>query len=134
MDVHTGTELLVTLFIYLVFWRTSILFSPVAAPIYIPTNSECTFLHIFSNICYLWSFDDTIYDKCEMIPHLICTSLTISNAEHLLCLLTIYMSSLGKKCLFRSSAYFKKNIYVYELFIYFGYYLSYHLQIFSPIY
>ena len=39
----------------LVFWGTSILFYPMAVPIYIPTNSvqEFPFLHILSNICYL---------------------------------------------------------------------------------
>ena len=42
----------------LVFWGTSILFSIVAAPTYIPTNSVggFPFLHILTNICYLWSF------------------------------------------------------------------------------
>ena len=37
------------------FWGTSILFSIVAAPIYIPTNTEeeYPFLHNLSSICYL---------------------------------------------------------------------------------
>ena len=41
--------------LFLVFWGTSILFSKVATPIYIPTNSVWMFpfLHILSNICYL---------------------------------------------------------------------------------
>ena len=39
----------------LVSQETSILFSTVAAPTYIPTNSVrgCPFLHILSSICYL---------------------------------------------------------------------------------
>ena len=38
-----------------VFWETSTLFSIVAAPVHIPTNSVggFYFLHIFSNTCYL---------------------------------------------------------------------------------
>ena len=41
-----------------VFWETSIMFSTVAAPIYIPINSEqgLPFLHMLTNICYLPSF------------------------------------------------------------------------------
>jgi len=41
--------------VFLVFWRTSILFSIVAAPIYIPTNNvgRFPFLHHLSSICYL---------------------------------------------------------------------------------
>ena len=40
---------------FLVFWGTSILFSIVAAPVYIPTNSvgEFPFLHTLSSIGYL---------------------------------------------------------------------------------
>ena len=40
---------------FLVFWITSILFSIVAALIYIPTNSVggSPFLYILSSICYL---------------------------------------------------------------------------------
>ena len=44
--------------LFLDFWGTSILFSTVAAPIYIPKNSVqgFPFLHILSNICYLYTF------------------------------------------------------------------------------
>lgn len=40
------------------FWESVILFSTVAAPVFIPTNSEYRFLflHILANICYLCSF------------------------------------------------------------------------------
>ena len=44
--------------VFLVFWETSILFSTVAAPIYIPTNGiwGFPFLHILANTCYFLSF------------------------------------------------------------------------------
>ena len=57
-DVYLEVELLNhVVLLFLIFWGTSILFSIVAAPIYIPTNSaqEFTFLHILDNI-YLLSF------------------------------------------------------------------------------
>ena len=55
-DISPGVGLqghMVTLF--LVFWGTSILFSTVATPIYIPTNGVggFPFLHILSSIGYL---------------------------------------------------------------------------------
>ena len=58
---------MVTLF--LVFEEFSILFSIVAAPIYIPTNSaqRISFLHIIANICVL--FDDSHSDWCEVVSH-----------------------------------------------------------------
>jgi len=44
-----------TLFLFIVFWGTAILFSTVVVPIYIPTNSVVglNFFHTLSSICYL---------------------------------------------------------------------------------
>ena len=44
--------------LFLTFWRTSILLSIVAAPIYLPTSwaPGLPFLHILTNTCYLLSF------------------------------------------------------------------------------
>ena len=45
-------------FLFSVGWKTSILYSTVATPIYIPTNSVqgFPFLYILTDICYLWAF------------------------------------------------------------------------------
>ena len=53
----------------LVFWGTSILFSTVAAPIYIPTNSAqgFLFLHTLANIIIYRLFADGHSDRCEVI-------------------------------------------------------------------
>ena len=57
-DIYPGMELLGHMVVlFLVFWETSILFSLLAAPIYIPINSVGGFplLHILTSICYLHS-------------------------------------------------------------------------------
>ena len=46
--------------LFLLFWETAILFSTVAAPTYIPTNSagQFPFLYTFSRICFCRLFND----------------------------------------------------------------------------
>ena len=71
-SIYPGVELLDHMgVLFLVFWGTSILFSILAAPIHIPTNSAWGFpfppiLAIFV-ICRL--FDDSHSDSCEVIAH-----------------------------------------------------------------
>ena len=54
--------------LFLIFWGTSILFSIVAAPIYIPTNSERGFLffHTFTNVIFC-PFDNSHSDRYEVM-------------------------------------------------------------------
>ena len=58
------------------------MFSIVATPIYILTNSAKGFflLHILANTCCLCRCDN---GYCNLIVILICTSLMISDVEHL---------------------------------------------------
>ena len=57
--------------LFLVFWENFILFSRVAAPIYIPNSAqEFPFLHILTNTCYLlFFFDNGCWhaERCEVI-------------------------------------------------------------------
>ena len=72
LDLYPAVELLGHIVVLvLVFWGTSILFSIVAMPIYIPTNSAQAFVFFTSLstfvICGL--FDDSHSDRCKEISH-----------------------------------------------------------------
>ena len=73
--------------LFLVFWGISVLFSIVAVPICIPTNSvqELLLLHTLSCIWYLKYFNDGPSEQCEMITHcsVDCIFLILGDVEHL---------------------------------------------------
>ena len=91
-----------SLYLFFVFWflfffsGDSLLFSTVAAPMYIPINSVkgFCFLHTVTNIICGLS-DDGYSDRCELIAHcdLICISLMIIRVE---CLFISLLTSLEK--------------------------------------
>ena len=84
----------------LVFKGASILFSIMAIPVNIPTNSGGRFPFPTSSLAFVICrlFNDGHSNLCEVISHcsLICISLVISDAEHFSCALWTSLCCLGE--------------------------------------
>ena len=99
------------------FSLTSITFSLVGVPVYIPTNSVGGFtsLHTLFRI-YTCRFSEMVIlinVRWYLIGYLICLSLRSSDAEHLfMCFMAISMTSLGK-CAFRYLDNFLLGVFLF---------------------
>ena len=119
-DSYPGVEFLDNITVlFLIFWKTFVLFSTVAVPIYISTNSAgwFPFVYILSSTCYflfVCLFYDIHSDRYKVISH--------CGFDLFMYLLAICMSSLEKKCyagLLQVFIFFL-DIQFHEFFMYFG--------------
>ena len=148
-NIHPGVELLDhTVILFLFFSVITLLFSTVASPKYIPANSVTRFpfptsLPTFV-ICVL--LDDGRSDRCEVVSHWGFDLHFLDDCRRWASFHVPvgHLNFLFGKCLFSSTAHFSTEVFFCFFFFYWVIqavyicwiltsYLSYHLQIFSPI-
>ena len=100
-----------------------ILFSIVAVPIYVSTNSVRGSLFSILSLAFLVCrhFDNGHSDQCEVILHFVLISLILSDVKHVFMSLYFFYMSFLEEYLFRSSVHFLLGcLFDIELFEYFG--------------
>ena len=85
-----------TVVLFLISWETSIMFSLVVVPTYIPTKSaqEFPFLHILSNTCYFCLFEYSNSDRHKVLSQL-CFNFHVPDSNVDVCVCVFMLSNVG---------------------------------------
>ena len=123
---------------FLDFWEPSILFSTVAMPTYIPTDSVWgfPFLYIITNMLFVFILIIVILTalRLYLIVVLICISLIISNIEHFyLCLFDHLHLHFGKMSIQLFAQFLKIGLIVFWCWVFVSYLYMLAINLLSVI-